>query len=86
MPKTKSRIHRNEYGEIIHCKNIDCLSKNLVKAGFSINRLGKRQKYICKDCGVKFIPNSKPGRPRLNPEAPLTNQEKQQRFREKHNN
>lgn len=86
MPRTKSQsIYRDETGEIIRCNNLNCLSKDLVKAGFSKNKNGKKQKYICKSCGVKFTPDGKPGRPRVNPEAPLTNQEKQQRFKEKHN-
>jgi transposase-like protein len=38
--------------EIIPCP--DCNSKNTTKWGFSPNRHGKKQRYVCFDCGHTF--------------------------------
>jgi len=36
-------------------EKIFCTHKNRVKRGFRYNNSGKRQKFMCKDCGHKFI-------------------------------
>jgi transposase-like protein len=38
------------------CKK--CNSKNYVKAGF----INKEQRYLCKDCGCKFVPTRQKGK------------------------
>ena len=32
-----------------------CKSKNIVKAGWHHNKLSKKQRYLCRNCGKKFI-------------------------------
>ena len=34
---------------------LKCKSKNIWKRGFRYNKIGKKQKYHCKDCGFWFI-------------------------------
>jgi len=37
----------------IFCKSLE----NIVKAGFRYNQSGKKQRYWCKDCNNRFVPN-----------------------------
>ena len=37
----------------IFCKSV----KNIVKAGFRYNKLGKKQRYWCNKCKNRFVPN-----------------------------
>lgn len=36
-------------------EEIFCTHKNRIKKGFRNNKSGKKQRFICKDCGHKFI-------------------------------
>jgi transposase-like protein len=42
----------------MHCKK--CGSEKHVKAGF----IGGEQRYLCKDCGCKFVPTRQHGKPK----------------------
>lgn len=57
-------IVKDSYGKFAKTEKIDiscrfCGSNNVVKFGYNITKKGKKARYKCKDCNVKFTPTTK---------------------------